>query len=265
MKKGSPFIKSSIPFSPSRLDTTHFMLAWFRKRIGNGRTIIDIGSGGTFLPWLLSTLDTKLDYLGVDIDPKKSAVKADKIKIKIVKKDILQFNSSRKFDIAACLWTLEHIRNHQSACKKIFGLLNKEGFAVIAVPSIWSWPIEFGRHGYRYYSKSQITKLVQSAGFWIDEFYEAGGLSGLLFMLFYSWPRYLVLLPLSIIYLSLKFFGVAQNSWKEFSHKAVSTLFYSYHGSKKGVLFHNVIVSKIVALDNKLKIFPASYVLILKK
>src|SRR3990167_6714171 len=258
------FLKT-IPFSPSRLDATNFMLAWFKRHAGNDQKVIDVGSGGAFLPSLLSTLDKRLDYLGVDIDPKKNSIKTDKIKVKIVKKDILQFDSPKKFDIAACLWTLEHIKNHQSVCKKIFGLLNKEGFTVIAVPSIWSWPVEFGRHGFRYYSKSQIIKLVQSAGFGIDEFYEAGGILGLLFMLVYSWPRYLVLLPLSIIYLSLKLLGITQNSWKEFSHKVVSKLFYSYHGSKNGVLLHNLIVSKIVALDNKLKIFPASYVLILKK
>lgn len=255
----------SIPFSPSRLDATYFMLAWFKRHTGNGQKVIDVGSGGTFLPSLLSTLGKKLDYLGVDIDPKKSAIKTDKIKIKIVREDFLKFKSSQKFDITACLWTLEHIKNHQEACKKIFGLLNKGGFAVIAVPSIWSWPIEFGRHGYRYYSKSQIKKLVQTAGFRTDKFYEAGGLLGLLFMLIYSWPRYVVLLPLSIIYLFVKFFGIHKKSWKEFSHKVVSSLFYAYHRSKSGVLFHNMIVSKIVALDNKLKIFPASYFLILKK
>src|SRR3989344_4524159 len=175
----------TVPFSPSRLDATYFMLEWFRKQIVNGQKIIDLGSGGAFLPSLLSNLDKKLDYLGVDIDPKKSAVKTGNIKIKIVKKDILQFNSSGKFDIAACLWTLEHIKNHRGACKKMFGLLNKEGFAVVAVPSIWSWPIEFGRHGYRYYSKYQIMKLVQSTGFRIVEFHDAGGLLGLLFMLIY--------------------------------------------------------------------------------
>src|SRR3990167_9355761 len=155
----------TIPFSPSRLDATYFMLGWLKKNINDGKKLIDIGSGGAFLPSLLSTLDKKLDYLGVDIDPKKSTVKAGKIKPKIVKEDILQFDSSGKFDIAACLWTLEHIKNDQGACKKIFGLLNKEGFAVVAVPSIWSLPIEFGRHGFRYYTKQQIIKLAQSAGF----------------------------------------------------------------------------------------------------
>ena len=255
----------TIPFSPSRFDATYIMLLWFKQNVENGQMVIDIGSGGAFLLSLLSTLDKKLDYLGVDIDPKKNSIKTDKIKVKIVKKDILQFNSSGKFDIAACLWTLEHIKNDQGACKKIFGLLNKEAFAVIAVPSIWSWPIEFGKHGYRYYSKSQITKLVQSAGFRIVEFHEAAGFLGLLFMLIYSWPRYLVLLPSLPLYISLKFFGIAQDSWKKFSHKVVSNLFYAYHRSKKGVLFHNMIVSKIVVIDNKFKIFPASYVLILKK
>lgn len=255
----------TIPFSPSRLDATNFMMAWLRKHIKNGQMVIDIGSGGSYLVSLLSNLNKKLDYLGVDIDPKKSAVKADKIKIKIVKEDILQLNSSRKFDIAACLWTLEHIRNHRGACKKIFSLINKEGIAVIAVPSIWSWPIEFGRHGYRYYSRSQIIKLVQSSGFKVVEFYEAGGCLGLLFMLIYSWPRYLVLIPLSISYIILKIFKITNHSWGKFSHNVVSRIFYSYHNSKKGILVHNAIVSKIISLDNKLKIFPASYVLILKK
>src|SRR3990167_8199324 len=225
----------TIPFSPSRFNATCIMLLWFKQNVENGQMVIDIGSGGAFLLSLLSTLDKKLDYLGVDIDPKKNSIKTDKIKVKIVKKDILQFDSPKKFDIAACLWTLEHIKNHQGVCKKIFDLLNKEGLAVIAVPSVWSWPIEFGRHGFRYYSKFQIIKFVKSAGFGVAEFHEAGGFLGLLFMLIYSWPRYLVLLPLSIIYLSLKLSGVAQNSWKEFSQKVVSTLFYSYHGSKKGV------------------------------
>jgi len=255
----------TIPFSPSRLDATYFMLGWFKQNLNDGQKLIDVGSGGVFLPSLLSTLDKKLDYLGVDIDPKKSTVKADKIKIKIVKKDILQFKPSGKFDIAVCLWTLEHIKNHRGACKKIFGLLNKEGFAVVAVPSIWSWPIEFGRHGFRYYSKSQIIKLAQSAGFRIVEFHEAGGFLGLLFMLIYSWPRYLVLLPSLPLYISLKFFGIVNLSWKEFSSGIISTIFYSYHKSKKGIKMHNIIVSKIVSLDNKFKILPQSYVLILKK
>jgi len=254
-----------IPFSPSRLDTTIFLNKNFKKYLISNQNIIDIGCGALFLPYLLDSLKIKLNYLGIDTNPKKTKFQSTHIKTKIVKGDILNFKTKQEFDIAACLWTLEHIKNHRGVCKKIFSLLNKEGLAIIAVPSIWSWPIEFGRHGFRYYSKYQITKLVQSAGFKIVECYEAGGFLGLLFMLIYSWPRYLVLIPLSIIHLSFKLFGVMQDSWKEFSHKVVSSLFYSYHGSKKGVLFHNKIVSKIVALDNKMKIFPASYVLILKK
>lgn len=254
-----------LPFSPSRLDATNFMLTWFRENMENGQKIIDIGSGGTFLSALLSTLDKKLDYLGIDIDPKKNTVKTDKINIKIVKKDILQFNSSEKFDIAACLWTLEHIKDDGKTVEQINRFVKSKGTAIISVPSKWSWPIEFGRHGFRYYSKSQIIKLVNSSGFRVAEFYKAGGILGLFFMLIYSWPRYLVLLPSLPTYIFLKFFGIVKISWKEFSSGVVSTIFYSYHKSKKGIKLHNMIVSKIVSLDNKFKILPQSYVLILKK
>src|SRR3990167_11523145 len=111
-----PKLLQTIPFSPSRLDATYFMLGWFKQNLNDGQKLIDVGSGGNFLPSLLSALDKKLDYLGVDIDPKKSAVKTGNIKIKIVKEDILQFNSSGKFDIAACLCTLKHIKNHHDSC-----------------------------------------------------------------------------------------------------------------------------------------------------
>src|SRR3990167_4415186 len=240
-----------IPYSPSRLDTTMFLKNNIRKYLRPDQSIIDIGCGAMYLSNLLDSLKLKINYLGVDLNPKNTKFRSVYLKTKIVKGDILNFKAKRKFDLVACLWTLEHIKNHQGACKKMFGLLNKEGFTVIAVPSIWSWPIEFGRHGFRYYSKPQIIKLAQSAGFRIVEFHEAGGFLGLLFMLIYSWPRYLVLLPLSIIYLFFKFFGIAQDSWKKFSHKVISSLFYVYHRSEKGVLIHNMIVSKIVAVDNE--------------
>lgn len=255
----------AIPFSPSRLDATYFISKRVKNQLKNDQQIIDIGSGGYYLVSLLSLLDVNFGYLGVDTNPKKFDIKTKNIKVNVVKKDILQFNTSKKFDVATCLWTLEHIKNDEKALEKIFKLLKKNGMLIITVPSIWSWPIEFGRHGYRYYTRSQIIKLVQSADFKIVEFYEAGGFLGLLFMLIYSWPRYLVLIPLSTIYLVLKFSGLVQNSWKKFSHKVVSSLFYFYHRSQKGVLVHNLVVSRIVSFDNKFKIFPTSYVLVVRK
>ena len=254
-----------IPYSPSRLDTTMFLKNNIRKYLRPDQSIIDIGCGAMYLSNLLDSLKLKINYLGVDLNPKNTKFRSVYLKTKIVKGDILNFKAKRKFDLVACLWTLEHIKHDQGACKKMFGLLNKEGFTIIAVPSIWSWPIELGRHGYRYYSKTQIIKLVKSAGFGVAEFYESGGFLGLLFMLIYSWPRYLVLVPLLIIYTILNFLNLVRVSWEKFSHKVVSNVFYFYHKSQEGILFHNMIVSKIVALDNKFKIFPASYVLILKK
>ena len=111
-----------IPFSPSRLDATIFLKKNLKKYLISNYSVIDIGCGALYLPYLLDLLKIKLNYLGIDTNPKKTKFQSTHIKTKIVKGDILNFKTKQKFDIAACLWTLEHIKNHQSVCKKIFGL-----------------------------------------------------------------------------------------------------------------------------------------------
>lgn len=138
------------------------------------------------------------------------------------------------------------------------------GTAIIAVPSVWSWPIEFGRHGYHYYTKQHIINLAKNSAFSVESFHSTGGIFGLIFMIGYSWPRYLLLsLSLPVFY----YLKLTQNniSWKNYSKNLISRTLYSYHKCKSGVDLHNSIVKKVVTIDDKFKIFPASYVLILKK
>lgn len=256
---------SSIPFSPSRLDATFFIEKQLKKYLKNDSEILDVGSGGAYLLLLLADLNMKLHYLGVDIQPKRFAFDSKLVNRKIIKADFLKFKSKRKYDISTCLWVLEHIRRDEEAINNIFTHLNGHTIAIIAIPSIWSWPIEFGRHGFRYYTKQNIAKKATKAGFKIVQSYNAGGLFGLIFMIFCSWPRYIFLVPLYLIYKMIRFSKITNQSWHDFSKNFVQNTFYRYHSSKKAINIHNKIVRIIVNIDNKLKFMPASYVLVLEK
>lgn len=255
----------AIPFSPSRLDASFFIESQLKKYLRNNYKILDVGSGSGYLLLLLSDLNYKLNYFGLDKQPKMFAFGSKLIEKKIIKADFLKFHSKRKFDIVTCLWVLEHIKKDTQAIENMPNYLKNSSVAIIAVPSIWSWPIEFGRHGFRYYTKQNIIKKATQSGFKVIKFYEAGGLLGLIFMIFYSWPRYLFLVPLYLIYKIIRFSKITNQSWPDFSKNFVQNTFYRYHSSKKAINIHNNIVRTIVNIDNKLKFMPASYVLVLEK
>lgn len=254
-----------IPYSPSRLDSTIF----FEKNLGSyikeGKDIIDVGCGKLYLYNFLIDHNISTTYLGIDLDPVQPNYKRKNLKSKIVKADFLKYSFTKKFDIVACLWVLEHICDDDLAIKKMGNLLKKNGILILVVPSIWSWPFEFGRHGFHYYSRNKISSLAEKANFKIDKYYASGGVLGLLFMIFYSWPRYLILIPALLYFLIFKKLGKIKRNWVVFSKDIIYATWYKYHQFKYGIPIHNLIVSNIVKLDNKFKLFPASYILILRK
>lgn len=257
----------NIPFSPSRLDSTEFMDS-FLKEYFSGRKIVsiaDIGCGKMFLYNILKNYPIKGTYLGIDINTFSPKEKIKSLKTRILQKDFLTYPISQKFDLVTCLWVLEHIKDDQKAFDKLSRLVKENGTLIIAVPSIYSWAIEFGRHGFHYYSKSRICKWADENDLKIERIYESAGLLGLVFMLIYSWPRLLFLPLLVVVFLILSKLGFEKRNWKKFSSDIVGKVFYSYHRNQKLLKIHNTIVSSIVFLDNKFKIFPASYIFILRK
>ncbi|OGD93668.1 hypothetical protein A2697_01630 [Candidatus Curtissbacteria bacterium RIFCSPHIGHO2_01_FULL_41_44] len=300
---------NNIPYSPSRLDSTKYFLKNLPKYVVGSKNLLDVGCGKLYFFDMLEELNFKGTYLGIDIDPKKltyfkiakntdvspwmrrynpreASTKRKKnhgrqpvevyypkgIEFKIQKKSILDFKGEKKFDMAICLWVLEHIKSDSLAIDKINAILKPKGILVIAVPSIWSWPFEFGRHGFHYYSKSRIQKMLAESGFEILEQHSSGGAAGFLFMIAASWPRLLSLIPLLIIYalanklsLNNKRSFSSNKNWKDFSTNFVRNTFYKYHNYKIGINIHNFIVDKITVVDNLFKILPASHILILRK
>lgn len=253
------------PLTPSRYDSSEFLRKKLKFLLKNNQEIIDVGCGKLYFLDLLNLTDKKINYLGIDINPKVGIQFKKNISGKIMKKSILSFKSNKKFDLIVCLWVLEHIKDDKLAQKIMINHLKNNGYLVVAVPSVWSWPIEFGRHGFHYYSLDAIKKIGVSEQLQVKEVYEAGGILGLLFTLAYNWPRFIILIPSLILYKILSFTKITELSWPQFSKKAIDLTWYRYHKSSTFVGLHNRIVREIVKIDSFFKIFPQSYIIILQK
>lgn len=254
----------SIPFSPSRLDASVFLEKRLKSRLKNFPKILDIGCGKLYLLNLLYDLKFQGSYLGIDLDPHKPTLRNHQLSAKIVKGDFLKFKTKTKFDLIVCLWTLEHIGQDEQTLSKVANMLADNSVFILAVPSIYSWPFEFGRHGFHYYTKDRIISLCLER-FKILEIYSAGGLLGFVFMIIYNWLRFAILLIIYPLFLLISYVKIYKQSWKVFSKNVISSTIYRYHKSKLGITVHNFLVNKIVLADNYFKILPASYILFLKK
>lgn len=255
----------NIPFSPSRLDFTNFFKQKLARYFRGKKDIVDIGSGKLYFYDLLTNISASGTYLGIDLDPGKIQKPKNNLKADILKQDFLEFSSKNKFDIAVCLWVLEHIKDDRLALKIASDALKPNGYFILAVPSVWSWSFEFGRHGYHYYNLKDLMVQLAGAGFEVIETYSSGGFFGFIFMILYNWPRFLILIPTFFVYKLADLARITKDSWPVFSKKVIDNTVYSYHRTKSGLAIHNSIVEKVVKLDNEFKILPASYILISKK
>lgn len=254
----------SLPLSPSRYEFDEFFSRYLRRELKANCNVLDAGHGKFYLISILKTFKCRINYFGVDVEKVNLPKVPKNLKLTISQSDITRYTTNKKFDLVMCLWVLEHIQKDKMALRKFQNLMKSHGNTIIAVPSVWSWPIEFGKHGYHYYTKKRLNHLVKESGYSIESFHSMGGILGLIFMICYSWPRYILLLLSLPVFYYLK---LTQNniSWERFSKDLITKTLYSYHNHKLGIILHNSIVRKIVAIDKIFKIFPASYVLILKK
>lgn len=255
----------TIPLSPSRHDSSNYLGNKLQPLLKPNASVLDVGCGKLYFLEILNKTNRSVNYLGIDINPKTIVKFKKNIKGKILYQSINSFKTENKFDLIVCLWVLEHIKDDKLAQKIMFKHLKKNGYLVIAVPSIWTWPLEFGRHGFHYYSLETLKKMTLNKQLQIKNIYEAGGVLGLLFTLAYNWPRFVILIPSLFLYKILTLTGTTTLSWPQFSKKVIDTTWYRYHKSPILVNLHNRIVQSIVKIDNIFKIFPQSHIIILQK
>jgi len=95
-------------------------------------TVLDVGSGQSSLPHLMSSVRFEVDA----IDNKGSYWKAGMFNrhFKVDQQDILNHTIKRHYDFITCVSTLEHILSHGMAVRNMLDLLNPDGVLLITVP-----------------------------------------------------------------------------------------------------------------------------------
>lgn len=252
------------PLSPSRLEFFNFARLKLPQYLKHKESIFDVGCGKLFFYDYLKDVGYKGSYLGIDIESMGTPAKTKFKSTKLTKQDFLKYKSKKKHDFCACLWVLEHIENDKQAIKKMSDSLIAGGILLLAVPSVWSMPFEFGRHGYHYYTYARLERETSKNRLTILESHNAGGLFSFLFMVLYNWPRFTILISSLPFYLIIKLFK-PKTTWTIFSRQIISNSFYTYHKSKTGVKIHNIIATLVVNLDKYAKILPSSYIIIAQK
>lgn len=154
-----------------------------------GKKIIEVGCGSGLL---LQYLPKDLDLTGADF----SQGNLDKAKeknphVNFFKADLNDKNSwikySNSFDSVLCSEVVEHIKDDKTAMEILFSLLKPNGILVLTVPAFNLLFSEFDKKEghFRRYSKKQISKLVEEAGFSIEEsrYWNVMGFLGWLFFI----------------------------------------------------------------------------------
>ncbi len=126
------------------------------------KNILDAGCG------VGSNFDVLKKYspniYGVDVS--KDAINFCKNKgyTKLYLSSIENFKSKIKFDLIVCMDVIEHIKDDNSAIKKLKSLLTKDGILIISVPahnSLWNDNDILSQH-YRRYQLNSIKNLLQN-------------------------------------------------------------------------------------------------------
>jgi SAM-dependent methyltransferase len=79
------------------------------------------------------------------------------------------------FDAIVAIESFEHIERNQVAMAEAFRTAKHGAFLIVTTPTSWTWPFELGRHGPHYYSRRELVKLIEAAGFTVSQFAGAGG------------------------------------------------------------------------------------------
>lgn len=239
---------------------------------GKESQILDAGCGRGVYADFLKELGVKGSYLGIDLEFKQdvSAFKeTQNFKIKFKRVNLNKFNLKQKFDLILSLWTLEHLKDDLGALELLKNHLKEQGWLILAVPSFYTWPFEFGRHGFHYYSLDRVKQLVKRAGFKIIKFKKCGGPFGWLFVLCYDWLSFLVVIPVLGCYKILgklpkkktrEDLGSAQ-----LSRTILNNTIFAYKKIRIGRKRHYNLVRRITQIDSCLPFLESSYFLVLKR
>lgn len=261
-------------FSPGRYAVFFPLTKFLKTESLKKDKIIEIGCGSGHYALFLDHLLKSGFYTGIDLEFKqdinnvKKKVKNIKADFKIMAAQKLIFRDNC-FNLVLSLWSLEHIKDDDLTLGEIYRILKKGGTFLVAVPSIYTYPFQLGRHGFHYYRKGEIISKLKKNGFKIKEVICLGGLIGYLFSLWQNWLDLLVLAPFAVFFKIFKTKKLKGDSRQDigggFAKKIISNTIGQYRKTKIGRKIHFGLLRLIRIIDNYFPILPTSYFLVAEK
>jgi SAM-dependent methyltransferase len=83
--------------------------------------------------------------------------------------------ANETFDAIVAIESFEHIEKNKAAMAEVFRVAKPGALLIVTTPTAWTWPFELGRHGPHYYSRRQLIRLIEDAGFTVKQARGAGG------------------------------------------------------------------------------------------
>ncbi len=162
-----------VKYSPElfKLSASYY-LSYLEKEFRNISTILDVGSG--FGLFVKAFRELGIDADGVEISSYSVKIAKDRFQIDLYNCDLIDFSSSKKYDLITFYHSFEHLTNPVETLQKVKELLSSNGILWIALPNIMSldrfihkdkwngWSLPF--HIFHYSPKS-IKYLLRQEGF----------------------------------------------------------------------------------------------------
>ncbi len=108
----------------------------YLKKISKNQklNLLEIGSAAGF--FLDEAKKMGHNVKGFEISPNEANYSKEKLGLDVSSESFLNYNEEKKFDCIALFFVLEHFLNQEKVLEKIFSLLDKKGFLLLAIPSI---------------------------------------------------------------------------------------------------------------------------------
>ena len=231
--------------------------------------ILDLGCGGGEYSAVFHEMGIKGSYLGIDIVRHQnwSGLKmANCLRVEHKVFDAEKLGGiGREFDFICAITSFEHFKDDEAVLKGAYRVLKNEGRMLVIVPSHYSI-LNYGKHGWRQYSKRDIIEVSARAGFRTEKDGEICGFASFLFHLTWYWIFKILKVCFKGIVVIL--FG----GKKEKARRALPRLHYYLDGlmflhllTIPGKTLHKCILLLCSKVDKYLPFCPVGYFVVLKK
>lgn len=131
----SNFDYKNISFVETRIkEDSQISLGFINPYKGSRNTLLDLGCGRGY--FLMEAVSKGWKVKGVDFSSKEVDYATKRLRLDVVKSDILKYKDSNKYELITLSQVIEHVRNPNELIRKAKSLLTEKGLLYIATPNI---------------------------------------------------------------------------------------------------------------------------------